>query len=69
MWLKMSSNSVFTAEAARNVCRLFTWRWQFETKLVRKNNTSPLALQGKLTVLSFRPKIELKAKIWVKFWF
>ena len=56
----MSSNSLFTAKDARNVCRLFT-------KTVRKTNFSPLGLQRKLTVLSFRSTIELKAKICVKF--
>ena len=39
-----------------------------ETKIERKNNFPPLALQGKLTVLSFRSKIVLKAKICVKVW-
>ena len=37
-------------------------------KKVGKTNFPPLALQGKLTVLSFRSKIVLKAKICVKFW-
>ena len=50
---------MFTAKDARNVCRLFT-------KTVR-TNFSPLGLQRKLTVLSFRSTIELKAKICVKF--
>ena len=59
----MSSNSLFTAKDARNVCRLFTKR----PKTVRKTNFSPLGLQRKLTVLSFRSTIELKAKICVKF--
>ena len=40
----------------------------FQTKIVRKTNFPPLALQGKLTVLSFRSKIVLKAKICVKSW-
>ena len=59
---------MLTAKATRNVCRLFTWRWQFETKIVRRTNFRRLALQGKLTILSFRSKIVLKAKICVKFW-
>ena len=63
----MSSNAMFTAKATRNMCRLFTWRWQFETKIVRETNFSLLALQGKLTVLSLRSKIVLKAKICEKF--
>ena len=63
----MSGNAMFTAKATRNMCRFFTWRWQFETKIVRETNFSLLALQGKLTVLSLRSKTVLKAKICEKF--
>ena len=64
----MLSYAIFTGKPPGMRAACSRGDGNLKQKIVRKTNFPPLALQGKLTVLSFRSKIVLKANICEKFW-